>query len=237
MASQVHETATTPGEAEDLFAGWTEDSPNVSNPILGKKAASKSPVLVAWASHHLPAEQSLPGGPGHGAGRLGPPGGSEACSAAWLRAQCPQSGAATPHRSPAPSHGGERTGATDPASHRVSVPAPGNWALLSSLKTPSYLTLQVHSLNAVPTPGLCPASTRLWMGTCCRKLPLIVSREAVLPGSMRGMSIDRILHRCISCLQLPLVMAEKFGQGRVTQPDESPRLHHCEHPTSCLVCH
>lgn len=27
MASQVHKTAPTPGEAEDLFAGWGEDSP------------------------------------------------------------------------------------------------------------------------------------------------------------------------------------------------------------------
>lgn len=181
ITSQVHKTAPTPGEAEDLFAVWTENSPYVSNLILTKKAASKSSVLVAWGSHHLPAEQSLPGGPGHGAGRPGPSGGSEARSAAWLRAQCPQSGAATPHHSPAPSHGGERTGAIDPASPRVFVPAPGDWALLSSLKTPSYFTLQIHSLNALPAPGLCPASTRLWRGTCSRKLPLIVSRDAVLP--------------------------------------------------------
>lgn len=170
IASQVHKTAPAPGEAKDLFAGWTEDSPYVSNLILTKKAASKSPVLVAWASHHLPAEQSLPGDPGHGAGRLGPSGGSEACSAAWLRAQCPQSDAATPHRSPAPSHGGERTGAIDPASPRVSG------------QETSYLTLQVHGLSALPAPGLCPASTRLWRGTCSTKLPLIVSRDAVLPG-------------------------------------------------------
>ena len=49
-------------------------------------------------------------------------------------------------------------------------------------KTPSNLTLQVHGVNAAPAPGLCPASTRLWRGTCSRKLLLIVSSDAVLPG-------------------------------------------------------
>jgi len=75
----VHETAPAPEEAEDLLADWTEDSPNAPNPILGKKEASLSPVVGAWASHHSPAEQSLPGGPGHGAGRPAPSGGSMEC--------------------------------------------------------------------------------------------------------------------------------------------------------------
>lgn len=49
-------------------------------------------------------------------------------------------------------------------------------------KTLSYLTLQVHGLNAAPALGLCSASTRLQRGPCSRKLLLVVSSDAVLPG-------------------------------------------------------
>lgn len=48
MVSQVHKLRSQGsfGEAEELFVGWTEDSPHVSNLILMKKAASKSPISL-----------------------------------------------------------------------------------------------------------------------------------------------------------------------------------------------
>lgn len=104
-----------------------------------------------------------------------------ACSAAWSRARWPRSGAATPHRSPAPSHGRERAGATDPA-----CPGP----CCPHHKTLSYLTLQVHGLDAAPAPGHCPASIRLQRGSCSRKLLLIVSSDAVLPGQGNRQSLN-----------------------------------------------
>lgn len=68
---------------------------------------------------------------------------------------------------------------------------PALWSLYKPLgtgpcgshhKTLSYLTVQVHSLNAAPVPWLCPASTRLQRGTCSSKLTLVVLSDAVLTG-------------------------------------------------------
>lgn len=80
------------------------------------------------------------------------------------------------------------------------VPAPGSlYQPLGSgpccphHKTPSYLTLQVHSLNAACTLELCPDSPRLRRGTWSRKLPLIVLSDAMLPGQRNSTVNDLVL--------------------------------------------
>lgn len=188
----------------------------------------------------------------------------------------------------------EQIGATDHACLIVSASALGTGSCCPHQKAPYYLTLQVHTLDAVPGLGLCLASSRLRSGIRLCGVP----SDALLPAqanSSQGVALPSPPHpatasvlphhvlgegssrpRCAMLLfacrtrglslgaaggspcpraafpvaslglcprhplpesprgasaafSRPWVMAKKFGQGRVTQPERSPL-----HPSTCF---